>query len=147
MHPKRSPRALSRDMDQDGSPKRGQRMSNLLGKISDLSNVDTDIGVVRSRRNSEGMPLELTDFGDVEVEPLSCLVLEGRFIKSDFHRSGGVHENSNNLGCSTSSYLTEQVIHQEDSIDTMMKVTHFSDDPLNEVGNSSPNRPSPRFVP
>lgn len=82
-------------------------MSSLLGEISNLSHVYTNIGVVRCRRNGEGMPLELTDFGNVEIKPLSCLVLEGRLIESNFHRSRGMHENPNNLCSSTSSYLRE----------------------------------------
>jgi hypothetical protein len=48
------------------------------GEVTDLTDVDGDVVVVRARGDGKGMPLVVTDFRAVEEEPLSRLVLHAR---------------------------------------------------------------------
>ena len=62
-----------------------ESVTKVPSKVSDLSNVDGDVGVERTRGDREGMPLLAGDGGYVEEEPLTSFVLHGGFAELNLH--------------------------------------------------------------
>jgi len=60
--------------------------------VTDLSNVDGDIGIFGGRGDGERVPLEAGDFGNLDEKPLAGGVLEARLDDTQFHSTTGMHK-------------------------------------------------------
>lgn len=101
-------------------------LAESLCKVTNLADVNRDIGIRWARGDGKGMPLVLGNFRDVEEEPLAGLVLERGLLELDFHGVEGMSDNLGNLGLSGG--------------------TDFSVDALQEVENTDPEIEAPSLV-
>lgn len=54
-------------------------------EVTNLADVNADIGVEGTGGDGERVPLGAGDVGDLEKDPLSCFILHAWFAKLDFH--------------------------------------------------------------
>lgn len=69
-----------------------ETVAKSTGEVTDLSDVDRNIGIFGGRGDGERMPLEPGDFWDLDEEPLACSVLEARLDDAQFHSTTGMHK-------------------------------------------------------
>lgn len=60
-----------------------QGIGKCAGKVTDLTDVHRDVGVLRARSDGEWMPLVVADFWAVEEKPLTRLVLHAGLCELD----------------------------------------------------------------
>lgn len=75
-------------------------------EVTNLTNMDRDIWVLRSRGDSERMPLESGDVRNLEEEPLTSGVLERRLDHAEFHSTRWVNKHFGKLGSAASADFT-----------------------------------------
>lgn len=74
--------------------------------------MDRDIRVVRTGSDGEGMPLVVADFGAIEEQPLSGLVLHARLLELDFDGIVRVANDFDDFGRAPASNLAVQAIEE-----------------------------------
>jgi len=62
------------------------------GEVTNLSDVDRNIGIFGGRGDGERMPLEPGYFRNLDEKPLACGVLEARLDDTQFHSTTGMHK-------------------------------------------------------
>jgi len=72
-----------------------------LGPVTDLTDVDGNIGIFGSRRDGKGMPLPVRDIGNLDEKPLAGGVLEAGLEDTEFHSAGRVNKELGELGLTT----------------------------------------------
>ena len=97
-----------------------------LGEITNLANVNRDIRVEGARGDCKRVPLVLRDGGDLKEEPLASLVSERGLVKLDLNNIVRVANDAGDFGLPASSNLAV--------------------DALNHVKTASPELPTPAEV-
>lgn len=76
-----------------------------LSPVTNLTDVDGNIGIFRGRGDGEGVPLPARDVGNLDEEPLASGVLEARLEDTEFHGAGRVNEELGELSLTTGTDL------------------------------------------
>lgn len=76
-----------------------------LGPVTDLTDVNRDIGILRSGGNGEGVPLPAGDVGNLDEQPLTSGVLEAGLDDTEFHGAGRVNKELGKLGLAAGTDL------------------------------------------
>lgn len=74
--------------------------------VTDLADVNGNVGVFRGRGDGERMPLEARELRNLEEEPLASSVLEAGLDDAELHSTRGVDENLRQPGGAATSVLT-----------------------------------------
>jgi hypothetical protein len=98
-------------------------------EISDLTNVDRDVRILRCGGDGKGMPLEFGDFGNLDEQPLSRSVLEAVLENTEFHGTTGMNEHLGQPGGPAGTDLT---------VNALSKVENArpDDEPPAEISNT-----------
>jgi hypothetical protein len=76
-----------------------------LGPVTNLTDVNGNIGVLGSGGDGEGMPLPMGNVGNLDKEPLTSGVLEAGLDDTEFHGAGRVNKELGKLGLATGTDL------------------------------------------
>lgn len=89
-----------------------KRVGEGASEVTDLADVDGDVGVVRAGCDREGMPLVVADFRAVEEQPLSGLVLHARLGELNLNSVVRVANDFDDLGLAPATDFAVKTVHQ-----------------------------------
>lgn len=118
-------------------------VAELASEVTNLSDVNRDIGVVWAGGDGKRMPLILGDGRNLEEEPLASLVLEGRLVELNLHDVLTIV--SQILNIRTELLLTIRMFDNTGNLG-LTDGTNLTVQPLNEVEATGPELPSPAKI-